>query len=179
MGASIEELERRIEQLEAESPEDHVVIICWSGDMDKVLSALTLATGSAVMGSRTTIFFTFWGLLAAKRQESVRRARSSFLQKMFSWMLPTTPDRLRLSRYNLFGLGAFFFRRLLGQQGGAGVIELRQEAQDLGVKFMICTHSMKMMGVQKEELIPLPDDHYCGVAHFTASSKRARHIYFI
>ena len=49
--------------------EDHpkhqkLVIIAWSGDLDKVWPQMILATTGAAMGMQTTIFFTFWGLFS-------------------------------------------------------------------------------------------------------------------
>jgi peroxiredoxin family protein len=36
-------------------------IIVFSGDLDKAMAALTVATGAAASGMDVTMFFTFWG----------------------------------------------------------------------------------------------------------------------
>lgn len=175
-------MEERVAALEAlvadQLPEDHIAVICWSGDMDKLMSALTLANGGLAMGSRVSLFFTFWGLLALKKGGG-ERARSTFLQKLFGWMLPDGPKQLRLSRYNMLGLGAFFFRKLLRQQGGADVSQLLSSAQELGADLYICTQSMEVMGISKEELLLVEPDRYVGVGAFTGVTKRCRQVYFI
>lgn len=36
-----------------------VTLVCLSGDMDKVMAALIIATGAAASGMEVTMFFTF------------------------------------------------------------------------------------------------------------------------
>jgi len=56
-----------VERREAETTE-RVTIILHSGDMDKVYSALIVANGALAMGMEATIFFTFWGLHASRKE---------------------------------------------------------------------------------------------------------------
>jgi hypothetical protein len=42
-------------------PHDKLVIMAWSGDLDKVWPTFILGTTGAAMGMETTIFFTFGG----------------------------------------------------------------------------------------------------------------------
>ena len=46
---------------------DKVTIIVHSGDLDKIYSALIIASGAMAMGMEASLFFTFWGLLRLKK----------------------------------------------------------------------------------------------------------------
>jgi peroxiredoxin family protein len=43
-------------------PDDGMVIVCWSGELDKVWPQFILATTGAAYGMDVTMFCTFWGL---------------------------------------------------------------------------------------------------------------------
>ena len=47
--------------------ENKATIVVLSGDMDSVFAAFTIATGAAAAGMDTTMFFTFWGLNAIRK----------------------------------------------------------------------------------------------------------------
>jgi hypothetical protein len=46
---------------------DKLSLVLYSGELDKVLAALTIATGAANLGTEVTIFFTFWATPALRR----------------------------------------------------------------------------------------------------------------
>ena len=58
------ELEVPAHAHEDQHKHEKLVIIAWSGDLDKVWPQMILATTGAAMGMQTTIFFTFWGLFS-------------------------------------------------------------------------------------------------------------------
>jgi hypothetical protein len=68
----------------SELPEDRVAIVVFSGDLDRVLAGFILATGAAAMGQQVTMFFTFWGYGALRRQK--RLAAKTLAQKMMAVM---------------------------------------------------------------------------------------------
>ena len=43
-------------------------LIVFSGDLDKLFAAFTIATGAAASGMDVVMFFTFWGLRALKKK---------------------------------------------------------------------------------------------------------------
>jgi hypothetical protein len=47
-------------------PEDRTTIVVFSGEMDPLFGAFTIALGSAAMGMEVSMFFTFWGLNALR-----------------------------------------------------------------------------------------------------------------
>ena len=81
-------------------------IIVFSGDYDKVMAAFIIANGAAAMDDEVTMFFTFWGL--ATLRKPIHRGQGpgkpkSTLQKGFSMMLPPSPEKLGLSKFNFGG----------------------------------------------------------------------------
>src|SRR5512145_133197 len=68
-------LEQRVAQLEqapAQGIEDRLSMVVFSGELDKVIAALIIATGAASIGLETSMFFTFWGLGVVKKQKLYR-----------------------------------------------------------------------------------------------------------
>ena len=41
---------------------DLVSLVVFSGDLDKAMASLIIANGALAMGSKVTVFFTFWRL---------------------------------------------------------------------------------------------------------------------
>ena len=62
-----------------------LVIIAWSGDLDKVWPQMILATTGAAMGMETTVFFTFWGLFSLVKDD-VHLTGENWMQKMVAMM---------------------------------------------------------------------------------------------
>ena len=46
-------------------------IVVFTGDFDKAMAAFIIANGAAAMGSKVTMFFTFWGLNILRKPETV------------------------------------------------------------------------------------------------------------
>ena len=53
---------------------DGVTIIVFSGEMDKVFAAFSIAIGAAAAGKETNMFFTFWGIKAIMKGNLTARA---------------------------------------------------------------------------------------------------------
>jgi len=45
--------------------------VVFSGDLDRVMAAFVLANGALAMGDEVTLFFTFWGLSAIRKEKAV------------------------------------------------------------------------------------------------------------
>ena len=131
---------------------DEKTFIMFSDDLDKTLATFVLANGAAATGKRVTIFFTFWGLNAIKRVNKPR-VKKDIWGKMFGWMLPSDSQKLSLSKFNMFGLGRLMMRHLMKLRGVESLENLRQQALDSGVEFIVCQMSMDVMGIKREELI--------------------------
>ncbi len=127
-------------------------LVVFSGDLDKALAAFIIANGAAAMGSRVTMFFTFWGLNILRRPEKIGVAKG-LVERMFGWMMPRGAGRLSLSRMNMAGLGAAMIKGIMRKKNVQSLPELIASAQAAGVRLVVCSMSMDLMGIQREELI--------------------------
>jgi len=155
-----------------------LTMIIFSGDLDKALAAFIIANGAAAMDMPVTMFFTFWGLNIMRREGPVQLPKKkAFIEKMFGWMMPKGPDKLVLSKMNMAGMGTMLMKREMARKNVYNLPKLIQEARDQGVRMIICTMSMDVMGLQKEEL--LPGLEFGGVGKFIASADDSRMTLFV
>jgi len=127
-------------------------LIMFSQELDKALATFVLANGAAATGQKVTIFFTFWGLNVIKKVKKPNVKKDIF-GKMFGIMLPSSSLKLKLSKFNMFGIGSAMMRHIMKTKGIESLESLRQQALDNGVEFIACQMSMDVMGVTKEELM--------------------------
>lgn len=126
--------------------------ILFSDDLDKALATFVLANGAAATGEKVTIFFTFWGLNAIKKERKPATKKDIF-GRMFSWMLPSHSRRLRLSKLNMAGMGPAMMRHIMKKKNIDSLETLRDMAVANGVEFIACQMSMDVMGVTRDELL--------------------------
>ena len=126
--------------------------VVFSGDLDKTIAAFIMANGAAAMGRKVTMFFTFWGLNILRKPGRVKVAKT-FIEKMFSAMMPRGTTKLGLSRMNMGGAGARMIRAVMKNKGISSLEELIESAKAHGVRLVACQMSMDIMGIHKEELI--------------------------
>ncbi len=148
-------------------------MVVFSGEMDKVLASMIIASGAAAMGKEVTIFFTFWGLSALKKQ----RIKKSGLAKMFDMMLPKGAASLPISSMNMGGLGNKMIKHVMKQKNVESLPKMIEQANQLGVKFVACTMSMDIMGIEPAELYDFVE--YGGVATYLGDSESANLNLFI
>jgi peroxiredoxin family protein len=160
-----------------ESKPDRVTIVVLSGDFDRVMAAFIIATGAAAMGMQVTMFFTFWGLNVIRREGATSGAKD-LLRRMFGLLNKGGAGRLPLSRFHFLGLGTGMMKRVMSRNRMPGIAELRETAQDLGVKFIACTTTMGMMGVSKDTLIE-GVDQLAGVSTYLAEARQGNVNLFI
>lgn len=79
-------------------------IVLFSGDYDKAMAAYIIANGAAAYDHEVTIFHTFWGINALRKQEGVK-VKKGFLEKMFGKMMPRGAEQLGLSKMQMMGMG--------------------------------------------------------------------------
>lgn len=127
-------------------------LIMFSDDLDKAIATFILANGAAATGQKTTIFFTFWGLNLLKKTNKPKVKKDIF-GKMFSAMLASNSLKLKLSKFNMFGLGSKMIRYIMKKNGVDTLETMRAQALAQGVEFIACSMSMGLMGVAEEELI--------------------------
>jgi len=131
---------------------DKLVIIAWSGDLDKVWPQMILATTGAAMGMQTTIFFTFWGLFSLVRDEK-HITGENWMQKMVAMMDRPGMEHLKLGKMNFAGAGPAMMKKLAKEHNVASPGELLEMARDLGVKLVPCQMTMDLLGLRREDMI--------------------------
>ncbi len=145
---------------------DKCSIILFSGEMDKAFAAFTIATTAASMGRDTSIFFTFYGLKAIQKGN---HTGGNLMERMLGVINRGGIDRIGPTHFNFGGIGRWLFHKMMKDKGVASLVELRQTAIDLGVRFLACQTSLDVMGIKKEDLIPEVADivgaaTYCNLA---------------
>ena len=151
-------------------------IIVFDGDMDKVMASLIIANGAAAMGRKVTMFYTFWGLNALRKNNPVS-VKKTFVEKMFGAMMPRGLDKLKLSNMNMLGMGKSMMKMVMKQKNVASLEELMKSAMANGVKMIACTMSMDVMGIKEEELIDGVE--LAGVATYLGDAEMANVNLFI
>lgn len=157
-----QEVERRIGELRKELKEEldglrertvgnRVTMVVFSGDLDRVMASLVIATGAASMGMAVSMFFTFWGLAALKKERQL--GGKNLLERAFSIMTPAGIPGLGVSKMNFAGVGALMLRKMMKDKDVASVEELFAMAREMGVRMVACTMTMDVMGVREQELI--------------------------
>ena len=165
-----ESLESRVAALEQQSRQTSdsrgVNLLVFSNDLDRLLAAFVVATGSAASGMKVSMFFSFWGTAALKKR-TVGRGKS-LVERAFGMMLPGGIHRRKLSRLNMGGIGRVLMQREMKRKNIASLPELIDQAASLGVQIHVCEMSMDLMGIRREELVDYPGVEFCGVATFAA-----------
>lgn len=176
--ARIAELEQRVKSLEdapAQGIEDRVAMVVFSGDLDKAIAAFIIATGAASMGLEVSMFFTFWGIAAVKKQKVF--AGKSLLEQGFTAMLPGKLGEAGLSQMNFFGAGAQIIRGLMKKHEVSSPEELFGLARELGVRMVVCDMSRELLGIADAELVDGLETG--GVATFLGDAARSKVTLFI
>ena len=176
-------IERELAELKAKvesapGAENKLTMVVFSGDLDRQLAAMIIATGAAAMGMEVVLFFTFWGT-AALRDPGKRVNGKNLMSKMFGFMLPKGTNALKLSQMNMAGMGTAIMKGLMKKKNVASLEQLFAVAGELAVKIYICEMSMDLMGFKKEEMIEYPNLEVCGVATMLAHAKESSLQFFI
>ena len=171
------ELEKRVEEL-ATGKQNKLAMVVFSGDLDKLLAAMIIATGAAAMGMKVVQFFTFWGTAALRKPDANVNGKD-FMSKMFGWMLPKGRNKVKLSQMNMGGMGTAMMKGLMKKKNAPSLDQLFEIAVQLGVEIKVCEMSMDLMGFKHEEIIDYPNLEYVGVATFLAHAKESSNQLFI
>jgi len=182
----VQEVERRLSDLRRELKEElealrertvgnRVTMVVFSGDLDRVMAALVIATGAASMGMEVSMFFTFWGLSVLKKER--RMTGKNMLEKAFSAMTPAGIGGLGVSKMNFAGAGALMLRKMMKDKDVTSVEELFAMGREMGVRIVACTMSMDVMGVQESEL--LDGLEFGGVATYLGDAADSKVTLFI
>lgn len=162
---------------EEKAKEKNATIVLFSGEYDKAMAAMIIAIGAASMGQKVSVFCTFWGLNALKKDVVNEKVEKSRIESMFGSMLPSNAEKMPLSSMNIGGLGKSMMMKVMKDKNVDSLSELMEQARSLHVKFIACTMSMDVMGIKEAEL--RDDVVYGGVASYIADSEDAGLTLFI
>lgn len=178
----IRALQQRVQVLEqrwkAAPAVNSLSLVVFSGELDKLLAAFTIATGAGACGMNVSLFCTFWGTVALKKS-GPQSADKSWVERLFGWLLPGGVQNRRLSHLDFAGFGRRMMTLEMKKKHIADLPTLLELAGELGVQIYVCEMSMSLMGIRKEELIDYPQLRYCGVAHFLDLASRSNVTLFI
>lgn len=151
-------------------------IVLFSGDYDKAMAAYIIANGAAAYDHEVTIFHTFWGLNALRKDENIA-VKKGFMEKMFGKMMPRGADKMGLSKMNFAGFGQKMIKDVMKKHNAMTLPQLIEMAQEQDVKLVACTMTMDLLGLQQEELLNGID--YAGVAAYLADAEEGNVNLFI
>lgn len=130
---------------------NRVTMVVFSGDLDKVIASMVIATGAAAMGMQVSMFFTFWGLNVLRRGRKLKG--KSTLTRAMALLTPAGIRRLGVSKFHMAGAGPHVLRRMMKAKGVASPEELFALARDSGVRMIACSTSMDVLGFDRDELV--------------------------
>ena len=143
---------KKISQESSNINQENATIVLFSGELDKALASMIIAQGAAAQGKHVSIFFTFWGLNALRKDVNVP-TNKNFIERMFGFMMPRGANKLPLSNMNMLGMGPKMIKGIMKNKNVDQLPVMIKNAQNLGVKFIACQMSMDLMGIKREELI--------------------------
>jgi peroxiredoxin family protein len=136
---------------------DKMTLIVFSGTVDKLTAAATIASGGIAMGMEVELFFTYWGLNALRKDAIETNARFT---KDFEEMGPAMAQMMKAKKVPPW-------------------YELLASAKESGsLKVHACSQTYDLMGMKKEDLSELVDD-VLGVAMFVDAASDAKVSLFI
>ena len=129
-----------------------LVIIDYSGELEKTWATLILASTAGAMEMETSVFITFWGLQTFVKDRK-RITGENWMQKMMSFMQRPGVSHRKLSKMNFMGMGPWMMFKLAKKYNVAKPKDLLEMSQAVGVKFIPCQMTMDMFGLKREDLI--------------------------
>ncbi|MFD1174308.1 DsrE/DsrF/DrsH-like family protein [Oceanobacillus picturae] len=158
------------------SDKKKTTIVLFSGDYDKAMAAYIIANGAAAYDHEVTIFHTFWGLNALRKENQVS-LKKGIMEKMFSKMMPRGVGKMGLSKMNYLGMGPKMIKQVIKKHNAMTLPQLVEMAQEQEVKMIACTMTMDLLGLQQEELLDGID--YAGVAAYIGDAEQGNVNLFI
>jgi peroxiredoxin family protein len=158
---------------------ERLTIAVLSGDLERALAAFMLATTGASMGMQVSMFFTFWGLNIVKKNEGGMKSKG-LMRKMLNLINRGGSGRLKLSRFNMLGLGTWMMKGLMKNTNMPSVEEFIKMAHGMGVELIGCTTTCGVMGLLPEEATFRNEvDTLSGAAYFLNLARKSKVTLFI
>lgn len=173
----LQDLLARVEALEEQAPEDKLALGVMSGNLDYTIAAFIIALGAAAYDMEVDMFYTFWATAALR--DPKKSAKKGMLDAMFGAMLPRGAGKLPLSKMQMLGMGPMMIKHVMKIHGAKPLEELMSDAAEFGIRIHVCTMSMELMGLKREELIDYPHMDFVGVGTFVDMFNKAKQCWFL
>ena len=161
----------------ATAEKEKLTIVMFSGDLDKALAGFILATTAASMGMEVSMFFTFWGLNILKKNEGGIKSKG-LMRKMLNFMNRGGSKRLKLSKFNMFGMGTWMMKKLMKDINMPSIDEFITMAHGMGVKLIACTTTCGIMDLS-EDAFRSEVESLAGAAYFLGEARESKVALFI
>jgi peroxiredoxin family protein len=168
--AEMQQLQQQLASLKKEAPKNKVTMLITSHELDKLLPAFIIGTGAASFGMEVCMYFTLWGINGLKQKDIYEG--KSIMEKMLTFMLPSSPQNATISRMHMMGMGTFMMKEMMKTNHVETLPDMIDLAGELGVSMMACQMTMGIMGISREEL--RSDVSFGGVAAYIEQAAEAR-----
>jgi peroxiredoxin family protein/TusA-related sulfurtransferase len=160
----------------SDEAQNRATFLVLHNDFESLMACMLVASAAAAQGMDVVVFFSFWGVNLL-RADHPRRAENgekvSFLQSMMKWMMPKGPRRQKMSKMHMGGIGKAMMEFFMKKNNVMTLDELIESAVEQDISFMVCTMSMGIMGIQKHDIMQLPNLKYGGVTAFVENARRS------
>ncbi len=156
---------------------EKLTIVVFSGDLDRALAAFMLATTGASMGMEVSMFFTFWGLNIIKKNKGSIKSKG-WMRKMFNFMNRGGSERLKLSKFNMLGLGTLMMKKIMRESNYPSIDQFITMAHEMGVKLIPCSTTCGMFGLT-EDAFRSEVESLAGAAYFLNEARQSKVALFI
>ena len=156
---------------------EKLTIVVFSGDLDRAQAAFILATTGASMGMDVSMFFTFWGLNVIKKNKGSIKSEG-LMRKMLNFINRGGSSRLKLSKFNMLGIGTWMMKKLMKDINYPTIDEFIIMAHQMGVKLIACTTTCGVMGLS-EDSFRSEVESLAGAAYFLGEARESKVSLFI
>lgn len=143
-------------------------IVLFSGDYDKVMAAYIIANGAAAYDHDVTIFHTFWGLNALRKDEPIQ-VKKTFMERMFGFMMPRGANKMGLSKMNFAGMGPKMIKDVMKKHNAMPLPDLIEMAKEQEIKLVACQMTVDLLGLKHEEI--MEGVEFAGVAAYLGDAE--------
>ncbi len=156
--------------------ENLATLLVIHNDFESLMAALMVASTSAAQGMDVCVYFSFWGVNLLRAEEPRANEKSSgvaFLQKMMKWMMPKGPQRQKMGQMHMAGVGKGMMEYFMRRNNVMSLRELIDSCVEQNVRFVVCSMSMGIMGIERRDIMELPNVEFAGVTCFTEMARKS------
>ncbi len=156
--------------------ENLATLLVIHNDFESLMAALMVASTSAAQGMDVCVYFSFWGvnlLRGEKPRKDEKSSGISFLQKMMKWMMPRGPSRQKMSQMHMGGVGKGMMQHFMRKNNVMSLEQLIESCVEQDVRFVVCSMSMGIMGIERRDIMDLSNIEFAGVTCFTEMARKS------